>query len=116
MVGIILDTLGVAEYEPVNIQDPVQNLIPGCISLYPNPARSTVSLQFELKQSQPVRMEIFNLRGQLVHSSSETAKAGIQNFKWNLRDNNGKVVGSGIYLCKLSTGSQTRSAKLVVLH
>lgn len=116
MVGIILDTLGVVNYQPVANDDPVQNQAPGIISLYPNPASSFVNLQYELKQPENLKIEIFNLKGQLVYAGTETSKAGIQNHRWNLCDEQGKRIANGIYFCRLTAGSAVRSAKLVVMH
>jgi len=41
--------------------------------------------------------------------------AGANTVSWNLRDDAGRQVGSGLYLYELATGSQVAHAKVSVL-
>jgi len=116
MVGVILDTLGVTSYQPVANDDPAQTPPVLALSLYPNPAAGLVNFKFELFQSEQFKIEVFNLKGQRVYSHTNTASKGVQNLSWNLMDNNGNKVGSGVYLCRIMNGGKQQTGKLVVLR
>ena len=116
MVGIILDTLGVTSYQPVANDDPGQVPVIPQLTLYPNPSSSTLNIKYELGRPEPIDLEIYNLKGQKVYNHSEQGKTGTQNLVWNLLDNRGNRVGSGIYFCQLRQGKTRLTRKLIVIR
>lgn len=63
-----------------------------------------------------VSLRIFDLSGRLVRTLvDELQKPGHYKVNWDGRDNPGREVVSGIYLCRLDTGNYTDTKKMVVL-
>jgi hypothetical protein len=83
---------------------------------YPNPFNPTTNIYFNLKQSGNVKLEIFNLKGQLVKTlvSTEMAQGG-HTISWQGNDNHGDQVASGLYLYRLTTDEYTASKKMLML-
>jgi hypothetical protein len=69
---------------------------------FPNPANPSTNIQYSIPSDGSVRIEIFNILGQLMRSFSEEEKpAGLWNVPWDGRDTNGEIVTSGVYLIKM---------------
>jgi hypothetical protein len=92
---------------------PVTQLL-GC---YPNPFRTDTSIRFTLnKQTQSIRISIYNLRGQLVKSLvSEHPLKGINAIIFDGRDNHNRPLGNGIYYYRLESETTSLTGKLVLL-
>jgi len=105
------------------LQDPSVNgedelLLPAApqLSCYPNPARGLVKLAYSLKNSAPVKLSVYNLKGQKVKTfSSEDKQAGTYELNWNGTDDKGQPVSSGCYIVRLQSGKQNLSRKLVLI-
>ena len=73
---------------------------------YPNPFNPTTTIEFSLNESdinKPVLLEIYNLKGQKIREFQlSNSKLGINSIVWNGKSENGKTVGSGIYLYKFA--------------
>ncbi len=81
---------------------------------YPNPFNPSTQIQFTLAQTEPVRLEIYNILGQKVKTmlGGEEFSAGPYIFIWNGRDDNGSSVASGVYFYKLTTPSYSQTKKM----
>lgn len=100
--------------------EPLSNGIPKNYKLeqaYPNPFNPSTTIRFSIKESEKVRLEIYDIRGRLVNSviDSEYMNAGTYESKWNAQNNLGEKVASGIYIARLTTGSFMQSIKLNLL-
>ena len=84
---------------------------------YPNPFNPSTTIRFSIKESEKVRLEIYDIRGRLVNSviDSEYMNAGTYESKWNAQNNLGEKVASGIYIARLTTGNFMQSIKLNLL-
>jgi len=70
---------------------------------YPNPFNPATRVRFALPVQSKVRAEIYNLLGQHVTTLvNNVLPAGYHSVDWNGRDDRGRLVGSGIYLLRLS--------------
>ncbi|GAB4379734.1 MAG: hypothetical protein Kow0042_29400 [Calditrichia bacterium] len=78
-----------------------ENLIPEDFTLlqnYPNPFNSSTRFRFGLATSGKVKINIFNVRGQLVHREEMgPLSAGWQEIYWNTEKESFQQVSSGIY-------------------
>lgn len=105
------------------LQDPTvgnedEVLVPASLQLscYPNPARSMAKLAFSLKNPAPVKLSIYNLKGQKVKTlCSDGKQAGIHELNWDGSDDNGQTVSSGCYIARLQSGKQFVNRKLVYI-
>jgi uncharacterized repeat protein (TIGR01451 family) len=83
----------------------------------PNPFKGTVDLTYALPRRGAVELRIHDLAGRLVRTlRSGPADAGLWTASWDGKDEAGHDLPSGIYLCKLSTGKESRSLKLTLIR
>lgn len=70
---------------------------------YPNPFNSVTMISFHIaKKKDQLRLVIFNLRGERVRIYDlNSFNPGIHQIQWDGRDENGRMVESGIYLAQL---------------
>ncbi|MCD4650943.1 MAG: peptidylprolyl isomerase [Candidatus Cloacimonetes bacterium] len=83
---------------------------------YPNPFNPQTTIRFSLEQSAPVEMKLYNTRGRYVRTLlSETMSSGIHQVEWQGKDNNGKLVASGVYYCVLKTADNMMVRKVLMM-
>lgn len=84
---------------------------------YPNPFSESTNIKFSIPKSDKVRLEVYNMKGQLIKSliDSEPMKTGTYKTDWDATNNNGQKVSSGTYLVKLTTGTFMKTIKLNLL-
>ncbi len=84
--------------------------------LFPNPFNPYANISYELAESAKVRIEIFNLRGQLVRSFNEGLKPnGVHRITWDGKDKDGSDRPSGMFLVKMSAGKQNYYQKVIMM-
>lgn len=95
------------------------SLIPtefGISQNYPNPFNPSTNIAYGLPEDSDVKLQIFNLKGQLVQTLVDAAQpAGYHTAVWNGRDNFGKQVASGTYIYRISAGQKFVASKRLVL-
>jgi hypothetical protein len=92
---------------------------------YPNPFNPSTTIQFTVDSShgdfvsevnQPVAIDIFNIRGQLVRNLVNAEFVdGDHSVVWNGKDDNGLDVASGIYFYKLLSGDIQTVRKMILM-
>ena len=83
---------------------------------YPNPFNSETMLRFSLSTRADVDLSIFNLAGQKIMTLiKDMREAGTYTMHWIGRDDSGREMSSGIYICRLRTGQQVAIQKLVLI-
>ena len=83
---------------------------------YPNPFNPETTLFFSLSTEQEIELTVYNLKGQKVKQLAKGQfPSGKNSVVWNGTDDNGKQVGSGLYLSKLTTSEKTVSKKMLLL-
>jgi len=92
---------------------PNYNLIAG-----PNPFGSDLSVSYMLPQSDMVRVEIYNLYGQLVAEFNEGIRSADIKYSvnWDGKDLYGRDVASGVLLIKLITTENSQTTKAILLR
>jgi parallel beta-helix repeat protein len=99
--------------EPAASQAPTQPLL---VTAYPNPFNPATTLQYTLERAAFVRVEIFNTAGQRVTTLLQQHQpAGVHRLRWDGTAQNGIAVSSGVYLYRISAGTNSRSGKLFLL-
>jgi hypothetical protein len=82
-------------------------LYPAC----PNPARTATAIAYQLPRACEVRLEVYNLAGQLVQRRDEgRQQAGRHTLQLDVRRQ-----ASGVYFCRLRAGACETTRKLVVV-
>ncbi len=83
---------------------------------HPNPFNPTTEISFSLKDQQQVKLEVFNLKGQLVKTLvNDKMQSGNHTVTWTGDDNHGKKVGSGVYFYRIKAGRYVSTKKMIML-
>ncbi len=103
------------EFGIIPVEMPDENQIPSKMALhlpYPNPFNSQLRIAYDLPQSAPVEIEIFNIQGERIAAMHQNrAPAGRSFWTWQA-DNQ---ISSGIYIINLTSSGLTLSRKAVYL-
>ena len=84
------------------------------VSSYPNPFHSTVNIHGKMPHNEMIEIKIYNIRGELVRVLNTQSDSQDEfTLAWDAKDNKGKHVASGVYLCKVKAGNTTQTQKLV---
>lgn len=83
---------------------------------YPNPFNPLTEITFTIEEYGQFSLRIFDLRGNLVKKlKEEIGPPGRYQVIWNSKDENGKKVPSGVYLCQLKTAQKTHNSRMLLL-
>ena len=84
---------------------------------YPNPFNPTTTIPLALPVSGEGRLVIFNTLGQVVRTwELGGLEPGFHAVVWDGRDDDGRSVGSGVYLMRMQTGGFRQTRKLLLLR
>ncbi|MBI9072955.1 MAG: T9SS type A sorting domain-containing protein [Melioribacteraceae bacterium] len=83
---------------------------------YPNPFNPETTISFDLSGRSFVKLEIYNILGQLVKTiiDQELSPASYS-YKWDGKDKNGHLTGTGIYLYRLESSFGTEVKKMTFM-
>jgi len=95
-------------------ETPVSQMIPAAFSLhqnYPNPFNPTTTIRYDVKQTGPVELTVFDLLGKEVAKlASGRHLAGSYTITWNADD-----LPSGMYLCRMNAGTFSQTQKVMLV-
>lgn len=75
------------------------------------------NIKYQVPTAGGLSLKVYNLLGQEVRSLvGEFKHAGSYEINWNGNDSENRKVSSGVYIVQLQSGSQTASAKIVVVR
>lgn len=78
---------------------------------YPNPFNPTTSISFSLPEASNVKLEVFNINGQVVTTLADGQfEAGVHQLTWD-----GRETASGMYFYKLTTNNFSETKKMLLL-
>jgi hypothetical protein len=84
---------------------------------FPNPFNPETSISYTIKDAAHVRVDIYNLKGQLIRTLvNENQASGRYQVAFNGRDDLGRPIGSGIYFCRMSAGKYQSTLKMVLME
>ena len=78
------------------------------LSVYPNPATTDFTLEFQLEKSEQVKMNVMNVTGQLIYSEEMDGTPGINKKNISIAEN-----ANGIYYLQVITGDTIVTKKVV---
>ncbi|UCC12438.1 MAG: T9SS type A sorting domain-containing protein [candidate division WOR-3 bacterium] len=82
----------------------------------PNPFSRHTSFVFTLKQAEPVDIAVYNTAGQKVNQLvNGMFLPGTHTVSWDGRDHNGRVLGSGTYVARVTLNRTTFSHTIALL-
>jgi len=81
----------------------------------PNPFRTQLAIRYSLASEGLVMLRVHDLTGRVVRTLvNSQQKPGRYSLTWNGRDDRGRLLGNGVYFCKLATGDNGSTEKLVL--
>jgi hypothetical protein len=86
------------------------------VQVYPNPFNPNTSFRFKVNSAGPVKLQIFNLNGQLVKTLVDgELPPGVHQKRWNGRSQNGYAVASGVYWYRLQIGQKIWNGRIQMI-
>ena len=83
---------------------------------YPNPFNPLTMIRFEIDEPGKVRVDILNLKGQLVNTLVSTyLTTGEHQIKWDGKTINDSHAGSGLYIYRVSINDKQMSRQMIML-
>lgn len=99
---------------------PRDNPAPERIALtqnYPNPFNPATRITFELPSPSAVRLVVVNAAGQAVAVLCEGRQPqGARTVEWNGRDDAGRKLPSGVYVCRLEADGIVLTRKMILMQ
>jgi len=86
------------------------------VSSYPNPFYQFVSLSYQLKKQDQVKISIYDIKGRLVNSYHHVAsRSGENTWQWNGLNQDNQMVSNGIYLYRIESNGAAVSGKMIMM-
>ena len=85
------------------------------IKNYPNPFNPSTTIEFNIAQGEKVALDIYNVKGEKIIRLYNGISKGKNTIVWDGKDNNGKVVSSGVYFYQVVSGKKMYNKKMILL-
>ena len=83
---------------------------------YPNPFNPVTEISYTLVEYGEFALNIYDIRGNLVKKlKMGKGSPGKYNLAWNSKDESGKKVTSGVYICQLKTNQRVINSRMLLL-
>lgn len=84
---------------------------------FPNPFNPTATIRYEIAERGPVRLAVYNLRGQHVVTLAEGEHAaGLHVVEWAGVDARGRACPSGIYFAQMKADGVVMTQRLALVR
>lgn len=84
---------------------------------YPNPFNPSTTIEFFVPQSEKIELNILNILGQKVRTlNNGTVTAGTHQISWDGKNDDGRLVSSGVYLYQLKTSAGAITKKMLFIQ
>ncbi|MCD4775987.1 MAG: T9SS type A sorting domain-containing protein [Candidatus Aegiribacteria sp.] len=106
-------------YSNVGIDDsPEGSVEPGMIRNTPNPFSASTNISFNLAQSSPVTISIYNIAGQLVRTlaDNQSFNGGSNSVLWDGNSFSGTAVSPGVYFCRLNADGISQTHRMMMVR
>ncbi len=101
---------------PTSNDNSIEAISLNSIQNYPNPFNPETRISFTLDKASPVKLNIFNIKGQKVFTLlDEYSTAGKHEVVWNGTNDKNESLASGIYFIQMQTEGQSVNHKMVLM-
>jgi FlgD Ig-like domain len=84
---------------------------------YPNPVRQVAHMSYTLPRPAGVRVDAFDVSGRHVRTIADGFRdAGAGQIDWNLRDDDGRPLGAGVYLVRAQLADRSWTRRVVAVR
>ena len=98
-----------------NNDETVTPIVSALYPNFPNPFNPSTTISYSIASPMPVKIEIFNMRGQRVSTLVNGAQpAGDHSVVWNGMDISGNRVSSAVYFYRMTSGKYSATKKMVL--
>ncbi|MFH1681863.1 MAG: FlgD immunoglobulin-like domain containing protein [Candidatus Eisenbacteria bacterium] len=85
------------------------------LAVAPNPFRGSAEIAFTLPRTGPADVAIYNLKGERVRLlAGGVLPAGPHRLAWDGRNESGSPAASGVYFCRVRTGEELQTRKVLL--
>ena len=102
------------------VEEPQENESSSEFALYqnaPNPFNPTTTVWFSMAEAGQVTVSIYDVQGRRVCLLvDEGRNAGVHQVTWDGRDNAGRVVASGVYICRMVTTNRAFVKRMLLVR
>ena len=82
---------------------------------YPNPFNPDTKISYNLSHAGNTQVVIYDVLGRMVQTlKNESQSAGHHELSWNAKSASGSVMPSGIYFCRVTSGSDSKVIKMIL--
>ena len=90
-------------------------------SCYPNPIQAgsgvPAKINYSLPDNMHITISIYDIRGRMVNKLDDAFRnKGIHKVEWNGTANNGRMLPSGLYFCRIASGKGSTTLKISILN
>jgi FlgD Ig-like domain/Cohesin domain len=83
---------------------------------YPNPFNQVTNIRFSVPRATHVNVAVYDITGrEIIRLMSNAVDAGYYTVTWDGKNSSGVLMGSGIYLCKVTAGIYSDVKKMVLM-
>ncbi len=87
------------------------------VRAHPNPANPRTSIAFAMPGSGPAMLAVYDCRGRRVRTLHDgPLDAGSHSLPWDGRDDNGRGLGSGVYLYRLVAAGEAATGRVTLVR
>ena len=84
---------------------------------YPNPFNSSTTIRYAVPRPEHVIVKIYNIKGEEITTLiNEQRNAGDYQILWDGKDQLGKSMPTGIYICQIRSQSATENARMLLIR
>ena len=84
---------------------------------YPNPFNPETVIRYTIPETDHVDLSIFNIAGEKILTLvNRRQNVGTHSITWNGRDNSGRQVSGGVYLCRLQAGRIKHTIRMLLMR
>ncbi len=109
--GLYLATTAGGPFIPLPLYSSINDLNQEIgLSLFPNPNNGTLFINFNLKQTERVSIDITDINGRVVKNAFSETVTGKQNISVNISD-----LSNGMYFARITTSEKTSNNKFILV-
>ena len=80
---------------------------------YPNPFNPSTTIEIQLAETNNLIVSIFDVTGRLINTLvNNELEAGLYSVAWNGKDQNGRILPTGVYIMKVVSGKNNHNQKI----
>ena len=83
---------------------------------YPNPFNPSTTIEIQLAETNNLIVSIFDVTGRLINTLvNNKLEAGLYSVEWNGKDQNGRLLPTGVYIMKVVSGQNSHNQKIAFI-